>query len=28
VPGVPYRLIIEADKKKAEHDFTPVRRTP
>jgi hypothetical protein len=27
-PGVKYRLIIEAGKKKAEHDFTPVPRTP
>ena len=27
-PGVNYRLIIEAGKLKAEHDFTPVPRTP
>jgi len=27
-PGVPYRLIIEAGKLKAEEDFTPVPRTP
>ena len=27
-PGVPYRLEIEAGKLKAEHDFTPVPRTP
>lgn len=27
-PGVNYRLIIEAGKTKAEHDFTPVARTP
>ena len=28
VPGVPYRLIIEAGKRKAEHDFVPNPRTP
>ncbi len=28
VPGVKYRLIIEAGKLKAEHDFVPVPRTP
>jgi hypothetical protein len=28
VPGVKYRLTIEAGKLKAEHDFTPVPRTP
>jgi hypothetical protein len=27
-PGVPYRLIIEAGKRKAEHDFVPTPRTP
>lgn len=27
-PGVKYQLIIEAGKIKAEHDFTPVARTP
>ncbi len=27
-PGVKYRLILEAGKLKAEHDFTPVPRTP
>ncbi len=27
-PGVKYRLIIEAGKLRAEHDFTPVPRTP
>jgi hypothetical protein len=27
-PGVTYRLIIEAGKLKAQHDFTPVPRTP
>jgi hypothetical protein len=27
-PGVNYRLIIEAGNLKAEHDFTPVPRTP
>ena len=27
-PGVSYRLILEAGKTKAEHDFTPVPRTP
>ncbi len=27
-PGVTYRLILEAGKLKAEHDFTPVPRTP
>ena len=27
-PGVKYRLIIEAGKTKAEHDFVPVARTP
>lgn len=27
-PGVAYRLIIEAGKRKAEHDFTPNPRTP
>ena len=27
-PGVTYRLVIEAGKLKAEHDFTPVPRTP
>jgi hypothetical protein len=27
-PGVPYRLIIEAGKRKAEHDFVPKPRTP
>jgi hypothetical protein len=27
-PGVPYRLIIEAGKRKAEHDFVPNPRTP
>jgi hypothetical protein len=25
-PGVKYRLLIEAGKIKAEHDFTPVGR--
>jgi hypothetical protein len=28
VPGVKYRLILEAGKNKAEHDFVPVPRTP
>ena len=28
VPGVKYRLILEAGKLKAEHDFIPVPRTP
>ena len=28
VPGVPYRLIIEAGKLKAAHDFVPNPRTP
>ena len=28
LPGVKYRLILEAGKVKAEHDFTPVPRTP
>ena len=27
-PGVAYRLIIEAGKRKAEHDFVPNPRTP
>jgi hypothetical protein len=27
-PGAQYRLIIEADNHKAEHDFTAVARTP
>ena len=27
-PGVKYRLLIEAGKAKAEHDFIPVPRTP
>lgn len=27
-PGVAYRLILEAGKDKAEHDFTPNPRTP
>ena len=27
-PGVKYRLLIEAGKIKAEHDFIPVPRTP
>ena len=27
-PGVKYRLVIEAGKLKAAHDFTPVPRTP
>ena len=27
-PGVPYRLIIEAGKRKAERDFVPKPRTP
>jgi hypothetical protein len=27
-PGVKYRLLIEAGKLKAEHDFVPVPRTP
>lgn len=27
-PGVQYRLFIEADNRKAEHDFTAVPRTP
>ena len=27
-PGVPYRLLIEAGKLKAEHDFVPVPKTP
>ena len=27
-PDVKYRLLIEAGKTKAEHDFTPVPRTP
>jgi hypothetical protein len=27
-PGVNYRLILEMGKTKAEHDFTPVPRTP
>ena len=27
-PGVQYRLFIEADNRKAEHDFTAVSRTP
>lgn len=26
-PGVPYRLILQSGKTKAEHDFTPVPRT-
>jgi len=28
IPGVKYRLILEAGKTKAEHDFVPVARTP
>ncbi len=28
VPGTEYRLILEAGETKAEHDFTPVPRTP
>jgi hypothetical protein len=28
VPGVPYRLLIEAGKLKAAHDFVPNPRTP
>ena len=28
VPGVNYRLLIQAGHLKAEHDFTPVARTP
>ena len=27
-PGVPYRVFVEAGSVKAEHDFTPVPRTP
>jgi len=27
-PGVQYRLMIESEGRKAEHDFTPVARTP
>lgn len=27
-PGVNYRLLVEADSKKVEHDFVPVPRTP
>ena len=27
-PGVQYRLVIEAEGRKAEHDFTAVPRTP
>jgi hypothetical protein len=27
-PGIPYRLLIEAGSVKAQHDFTPVPRTP
>ena len=27
-PGVSYRLLIEANGLKAEHDFTPEERTP
>jgi hypothetical protein len=27
-PGVPYRLILETGRTKAEHDFVPVARTP
>jgi hypothetical protein len=27
-PGVQYRLFIETEGRKAEHDFTPVARTP
>lgn len=27
-PGVPYRLFVEAGSLKAEHDFTPVAKTP
>jgi len=27
-PGVQYRLVIEADNRKAEHDFTAAARTP
>jgi hypothetical protein len=27
-PGVPYRLVIEAGKRKAQHDFVPNPRTP
>jgi len=27
-PGVPYRLIIEAGNRKAQHDFVPNPRTP
>jgi hypothetical protein len=28
VPGVAYRLLVEAGALKAEHDFVPVARTP
>jgi hypothetical protein len=28
VPGVPYRLILEAGKAKAQHDFVPVAASP